>query len=61
MKGKTHWKFMRADTVCCHGSVCPAVVCYANTHQWTWYNINYVNIQVETLQNADYLPDVWRQ
>lgn len=52
---------MGADTVCCNGSVGTAVVCYANTCQWTFYNINYVNIQVETLQNADCLPDVWRQ
>lgn len=61
IKGKIHWKFMRADTVCCDGSVGTAVVCYANTHQWTLYNINYVNTCVEALQNADYLRDVWRQ
>lgn len=35
MKGKTQWKFVRADTVCCDGSVGTAVVYYANTHQWT--------------------------
>lgn len=61
IKGKTHWKFMRADIVCWDGSVGTAVVYYANTHQWTLYNINYINTHLETLQNADYLPDVWRQ
>lgn len=35
IKGKTHWKFMRADTACCDGSVGTAVVNYANMHQWT--------------------------